>query len=392
MIRPTPLALAVSLLSAPALADDLTEARFKAMAETVFRPVIDSYDIPGIAIGLSFQGKTFVYTDGLANRETGQPVDADTLFELGSNSKLFTATLATLADHKGLLSLQDPVSTALPDLAGSAFDKITLADLAAHATGGLPLQVPDQVTDRASLLDYLAHWQPEAVPQTQRSYSNISIGLLGLIAADSFGDSFAKALQDEVLAPLRLDSTFVTVPPSALPRYAFGYSRDDNRPVRVNPGQLDAEAYGIKTSVTDMLRFLDAHLGLVAPDADLTAALAPALERTRLAGYDTAHYAQAMIWEGYGWPVTAKDLADGTAPEVYFSPQPMRQRAAGALTEAPYLTKTGSTNGFGSYVALLPAKGLAIVVLANRNYPNQVRATATLDLVERVLAAAAKDG
>src|SRR5690606_10209939 len=105
---------------------------------------------------------------------------------------------------------------------------------------------------------WLHDWQP--APGGERSYSNISIGLLGRISAQSFGATYDKALQDHVLNPLGLGSTFVDVPQAEMSRYAWGYSRQDDRAVRVNPRMLDDEAYGIKSDLRDMLRFL--HLNL----------------------------------------------------------------------------------------------------------------------------------
>lgn len=376
--------LATPALSAPPLAP-LTDETFHEIAEQVFRPVTEEFSIPGLALGVTLDGRQYVFTDGLADRATGRAVDADTLFELGSNSKLFNVALAALAERKGLLSLGDPVSVRKPALAGSAFDAITLSDLAAHATGSLPLQFPEHIHSDAELTTYLRDWTPGIDPAaSRRSYSNVSIALLGQIAGEAFGTGYETALRQNLLAPLGLDNTFTAVPEAAQGRYAFGYSRNDDRPIRVNPGFLDAEAYGIRSSVTDMLRFLDAHLDerAVAPD------LAAALARTRVAAFDTAYFAQAMIWEGYPWPVDPAQLAAGNGPDMAMKPQPMTPRAPVMLDGSVLLAKTGATNGFGSYVAMIPSRRIGVVMLANRNIPNPVRAEAARELITRILAQA----
>lgn len=375
------LGLAAVMLAAPAHAQGLTDQEFQEISERVFRPVIEEYDIPGIAIGLTLNGEPFFFTDGLADRAASRPVDRDTLFELGSNSKLFNVALAALAEERGLLSLQDPVSTELPALAGSAFDRISLSDLAAHVTGGLPLQVPDGITDTRGLLTYLADWKPDGDTRSLRSYSNVSIGLLGLVTGAQFGKPYEAAIAEDLLPALGLGSTFIDVPEAEMGRYAFGYSRTDDSPVRVNPGMLDAEAYGIKSSVTDMTRFLDAHLGNLALADEMTAALA----RTRLSEFETAHYAQAMIWEGYPWPVDASKLGAGNSDDMAMTPQPVAHHAPRALDGEVFLNKTGATNGFGSYVAMIPSERIGVVVLANRNYPNPVRTGVTLELINEIL-------
>jgi beta-lactamase class C len=375
------LGIAATVLAAPAHAQGLTEQAFQRISENVFRPVIEEFDIPGIAIGVTLDGDQFFFADGLADREASRPVDRDTLFELGSNSKLFNVTLAALAEQRGLLSLQEPVSTEVPALVGSAFDEVTLSGLAAHATGGLPLQVPDDVTNTDALMAYLNAWKHQGDLNSVRAYSNVSIGLLGLIAGDQFETTYKDALAQELFSALGLESTFIDVPEAEMARYAFGYSRTDDSPVRVNPGMLDAEAYGIKSSVTDMTRFLDAHLGNLSLEGETTAALA----RTRLSEYETAHYSQAMIWEGYSWPVDASKLAAGNSSDMVMSSQPMTMVDARQLDGSVFLNKTGATNGFGSYVAMVPSENIGVVVLANRNYPNPVRAEATRELIEQLL-------
>lgn len=381
MIPRLAVTLTTLLAVAPLPAMAMDEETFQQIVGSIFQPVIEDYDIPGLAIGVTINGKHHIYTQGVASRETGAPVTADTIFELGSISKTFNATLAALAEGRGLLSLDEPVSTYMPQLSGSAFDGITLINLATHTTGGLPLQVPDRVGGEADLMDYLAQWQPASAVGETRSYSNVSIGLLGLIAADRLGASYTRAAQEVLFPALGLESTYVEVPESSASRYAFGYSKRDNRPIRVNPGVLDAEAYGVKSTARDMIKFLDAHLG----QAELTPEIRAALLKTRSGYFKTAYYVQDMIWEQYPWPTDLERLTDGNSGKMILKSQPV-QRIAAPLPpqDAALLNKTGSTNGFGAYVVLLPGQELGIVVLANRNYPNTARVEATYRLIERL--------
>ncbi|RFC62284.1 beta-lactamase [Fulvimarina endophytica] len=350
---------------------------------------MEEYRIPGLAVGLTLDGQEFTFTRGEAVRETGQPVAKDTIFELGSVSKLFNVTLAALAQERGLLSLSDSVSDHVPALEGSAFDTITLLNLATHTTGGLPLQVPDDVSDAGDGLNaYLKAFEPHGDPNASRSYSNVSIGLLGMIAAESFEKPYAQAVKEQVFDGLGLPSTYVTVPADAAGRYAYGYSRDGDRPVRVNPGVLDAEAYGVKSTVTDMTRFLGANLGSVEIAQDLSAALA----ETRTGYFETDYYVQDLIWEQYPWPVDAARLKAGNSSDMALKPQPVTRLASPLppASQGVFLNKTGATNGFGAYVALLPSEKLGLVMLANRNYPNDVRAEAARRLIEMLQASPAE--
>lgn len=375
---------AAALLSLPTTlaAENMTDKQVTDMARDSFAPVIAEYDIPGLVVGITFRGKQHFYATGLAAREGEIGASPDTIFELGSISKIFNATLAALAEQRGEINLDAPVSDSLPDLKGSAFDGIKLVDLATHVTGGLPLQVPDEAQDVPELIDWLAEWQPPQ-PGT-RSYSNVGIGLLGHITGDAMGMPYAQAAEDILFPALGLTSTFVNVPDTAMDRYAYGYDRETNAPIRVNPGVLADEAYGVKSTARDMVRLLDLELGR----GDADPALSAALERTREGRAKTAYYTQDMIWEQYPWPTDLGAIEAGNGYDFILSPQP-----ATAITPSlppqqdVILNKTGATNGFGGYVTLLPAQDLGIVVLANRNYPNEARVRATYDLIENLLAA-----
>lgn len=373
----TTLVLAVGSSSAYAL----TDAEFQNVASKVFLPVMQEHRIPGLAVGLTLEGREFYFTHGEAVRATHQPVAEDTIFELGSVSKLFNVALAELAEQRGLLTMSDSVSAHIPALKGSAFDGISLLNLATHTTAGLPLQAPDSVADSGdALVDYLKTFKPTGDPNALRSYSNVSIGLLGKISADAFGKPYGQVLEDEVFDGLGLSNTYVVVPAAAASRYAYGYSKKEDRPVRVSPGVLDAEAYGVKSTVKDMTRFLGANLGAVDAPKEIAAALAGA----RVGYFQTRYYVQDLIWEQYPWPVQASRLKAGNSSDMALKTQPVRRLASptAPASEGVFLNKTGSTNGFGAYVALLPSEKLGVVVLANRNYPNEARVEATLRLIE----------
>ena len=169
----------------------------------------------------------------------------ETLFEIGSVSKTFTATLAGYALAQDKMRLDDRASQHWPALQGSRFDGISLLDLATYTAGGLPLQFPDSVQkDQAQIRDYYRQWQPTYAPGSQRRYSNPSIGLFGYLAARSLGQPFERLMEQQVFPALGLEQTHLDVPEAALAQYAQGYGKDD-RPLRVGPGPLDAEGYGV---------------------------------------------------------------------------------------------------------------------------------------------------
>ncbi|MDF2999819.1 MAG: Beta-lactamase [Xanthobacteraceae bacterium] len=354
------------------------EGDFQRRAADIFPPLMKAHDIPGLVVGLSRAGRHEFFAAGVTARKDGRPVDADTLFELGSVSKTFNVALAALASERGRLALDKPLAEVLPRFKGTAFGALTPIDLATHATSGMPLQVPDGVKTDAALMDWLAAWKPAAPPQTRRAYSNISIGMLGRVTAAALGTSYTEAAQGTLFPMLGLKGTFIDVPASAKARYAQGYNRA-NKPVRVTPGLLDAEAYGVKSSARDMLRFLDAHLGTAPVPAELAAALA----LTRIGYFETASYVQDMVWEQYPWPVGLDRLIAGNSMDMALKSQPITRLVPPLRPQKDvFINKTGSTAGFGAYAVMLPAQRTGIVILANRGYPNGERVKAAHGLIE----------
>lgn len=367
-------------LSLPAVA--VSERAFQTRAAEVFKPLMAKYDVPGLAVGVTWKGKHYVYTQGMADRAAAIPVDSGTLFELGSLSKTFNVTLAALAQQRSLLALDDRVAKHIPELDKHPFGALSLMDLATHHSSGLPLQPPDEAKDDASLMAWLKQWQPVPGSGHERSYSNVSIGMLGRISAQAFGQPYAQALHDNVLQPLALQHTYVEVPATQMQHYAYGYARENNAAIRVNPGMLDAEAYGLKSDIDDMLRFVDINLGAIAVPKPLRAAI----QATHQGVTRTAEFTQAMIWERYPWPVSREGLLAGNAPALALETQPASRLSARDTSEQGVLfSKTGSTNGFGGYVAFIPDEEIGLVLLANRNVPLEARVDAAFTLLQQVL-------
>jgi beta-lactamase class C len=153
-------------------AADANKANLEKVVAHAIRPVMERYRVLGMAVGIVVQGRNYVYDYGTASKATGRAVTSNTLFEIGSISKTFTATLAAYAQVNGKLALTDMASKHLPSLRGSAFDRVSLLNLGTHTSGGLPLQVPDDITNDAQLMAYFQSWKPTYPPGSQRNYAN----------------------------------------------------------------------------------------------------------------------------------------------------------------------------------------------------------------------------
>ena len=368
-----PLFAALTLLAASqAPASPSLETQVDAAAKSMMQ----AYAIPGMAIAISHKGQQHFFEYGVASRESDQLVDRHTLFELGSISKLFTATLGAYAEARGTLNLSDNASQYLPALQGSAFDHISLLDLATYTAGGLPLQFPDAVGNEKQMLAYYRNWQAVYPPGTQRLYSNPSIGLFGHLAAASLAEPFQQLMERDLLPQLGMQESYVQIPSEQMARYAWGY-RDD-KAVRVTPGALDAEAYGLKSTAADMLRFIEANLH---PN-ELPAALRQAVSSTHRGYYQVGDMTQGLGWERYAYPISLEKLQAGNSAEMALQPHPVERFSVPRPPEGDQLlNKTGSTNGFGAYILLLPARDTGLVILANRNYPNAERVRLALQIL-----------
>ncbi|MDI3395007.1 beta-lactamase [Pseudomonas sp. V98_8] len=360
------LAVCAALLAA---GQSLAQDRLESIVSDAVRPVMHAQGIAGMAVAVTVNGKPQYFNYGVASKETGKPVTQDTLFEIGSVSKTYTATLIAYAQATGKLALTDNASAVLPALRGSAFDHISVLQLATYSAGGLPLQFPAEADSADKMLGYYQQWKPVYPVGSQRLYSNPSIGLSGYLAAQAMGQPFDDAMENTLLPKLGLKHTWLKVPQEQMALYAQGYDKAD-KPVRVGPGALDAEAYGVKTSAADLIGFVQANL----KPASLDKPLQQAIALTHTGYYSVGDMTQGLGWEMYRYPVTLDGLLAGNSTAMAMqSHQVQWLNPPQAPSGNVLLNKTGSTGGFGAYVAYVPSKDMGVVILANKNYPNAER-------------------
>lgn len=366
------------LVALPAWAADPSDT-LRAVVDAAIQPLMAEHDVPGMAVAVTVNGRAFFYNYGVASRETQAPVSDATLFELGSISKTFTATLATYAQVQGKLSFSDHPGKYLPALKGHPINKASLLNLGTYTAGGLPLQFPDEVSND-QMVNYFQQWKPQAATGQQRRYSNPSIGLLGHITAVALQSDFAHAMEHIIFPKLGMPGSYIRVPDSAMPNYAWGYDKA-NHPVRVNPGVLDAQAYGVKSTATDMIRYVQANM---APDR-LDETMHRAVNGTHTGYFQAGDMVQGLGWESYPYPVTLERLQSGNSYTMI-----TEAVAAKPLTPLPaqskrtLFNKTGSTGGFGSYVAFVPDQKIGIVMLANKSYPIPARIAAAYAILTQL--------
>jgi beta-lactamase class C len=162
--------------------------------------------------------------------------------------------------------------------------------------------------------------------------------------------------------------------------YAWGYDRE-NKPGRVSPGVFAAEAYGVKSSAADMMRFVRANM----EPQRLQGPIRRAVDRTHVGFFRVGDMVQGLGWEQYRYPVTLDQLLAGNSQRVIMEPNAVtRITSPQAQSRGTLFNKSGSTRGFSAYVAFIPEQKIGIVMLANKNYPIPARITAAYAILAQL--------
>lgn len=228
----------------------------------------------------------------------GASVDENTLFEIGSITKVFTGILLAKLVQEEKANLDDPISKHLPESIvpeDSPVASVTLLDLATH-TSGLPRLPGNLKTGMGDPADPYAHYSEELLyeylkdfkesdheEKGKQSYSNLGVGLLGHVLEQIAGKPYQELLTGTILDPLGMDSTYVQrkpgdIPESELERFATGHDLGKE----VGHWHIDVicGAGAIVSSANDLARFAQAHWSDTTP-AELRSAMDFAMETKR---------------------------------------------------------------------------------------------------------------
>ncbi len=295
----------------------------------------------GMAVGtISPDGRQVVSYGRLA--AGGAPVSGDTLFEIGSITKVFTGLLLEDMVGKGEVGLDDPVAKYLPAdvrVPTRSGKPITLRQLATH-TSGLPRDFPLNKARRlediyagateAELFKLLGTYELPRDPGAEWSYSNVGVGLLGVALSRRADKDLQTLFRERITGPLKMSSTTLDVAAIPAARLATGHDADLKPvpPFPTGPGVVAAG--GLRSSIDDMLNLLEAELGLRA--TPLAAPMAAMLKEDRPG--------MASTRQAIGW--MAMDLPSGRV-----------------------FTHSGGTVGQRAFAAFNPKTRQGVVVLSN---------------------------
>ncbi|EPQ0280806.1 ADC family extended-spectrum class C beta-lactamase [Acinetobacter baumannii] len=353
------------------------DQEIKKLVDQNFKPLLEKYDVPGMAVGVIQNNKKDEMYYGLQSVQDKKAVNSSTIFELGSVSKLFTATAGGYAKNKGKISFDDTPGKYWKELKNTPIDQVNLLQLATYTSGNLALQFPDEVKTDQQVLTFFKDWKPKNSIGEYRQYSNPSIGLFGKVVALSMNKPFDQVLEKTIFPALGLKHSYVNVPKTQMQNYAFGYNQE-NQPIRVNPGPLDAPAYSVKSTLPDMLSFIHANLNPQKYPADIQRAI----NETHQGRYQVNTMYQALGWEEFSYPATLQTLLDSNSEQIVMKPNKVT-----AISKEPSVKmyhKTGSTTGFGTYVVFIPKENIGLVMLTNKRIPNEERIKAAYAVLNAI--------
>lgn len=308
--------------------------------DTLARNYIQNSNTVGLSIGILKDGKTFTYGYGTTQKKNGVVPDANTIFEIGSISKTFTAQLLAYFVNAGKISLTDPMTKYLPDsvAANPELQQIKMVNLINH-TSGL-IRLPDNMAGKnleavnpyknytkELLFSYLKSCKLVSVPGETYSYSNTGTALVGVILERISGKSYAQLVKKIITDPLKMNSTFQHLTPESAKRFTKVYN-NEAREVKAWDFDVLVGAGGLRSTVNDLLIYAANNIESKNPD------LAKAFKLTHQVTFSK----EPMV--GLGWHVM-KPAAD------------------------TYYWHNGGTAGSRSFMIININKKTAVVILSN---------------------------
>ena len=230
-----------------------------------------------MVIGLLGERGSWIISAGKLDNGTNQEVNGDTLFEIGSVTKTFTALLALEMARRGELKLEDPVARYLPASVKVPVcngKPITILNLAAQDSG-LPFNA-DNLSGKdwkerfdsysvEQLYSFLSGHTLKSEPGATFQYSNLGMTLLGHVMELRSGASFESLVVNRICRPLGMNSTRVTLTPEMASRMATGHDEDGKRAPAFDL-KVMAGAGALRSTANDLLKYVSAHLGLTPSD------------------------------------------------------------------------------------------------------------------------------
>jgi len=314
--------------------------RMDKQVDIVIRSYIQKANTVGLSAAVIKNGIVHIYNYGETARGDNQIPTADNLYEIGSITKTFTATLLAWYVNKGTVKLNDLITKFLPDSVSSnkVLGDITLEMLSNH-TSGLP-RLPDNLEktakdpinpykdyNKADLFTYLRNCKLNSKPGEQYAYSNLAVGLLGVILEKVSGKTYQQMVTEIICRPLGMKSTQQHLAPALVTRMVTVYNEEGNVTQPWNFNAL-AACGALKSSLNDLVIYTKAYMH---PAQDQ---LGKAMQLTRQLTFN-------------------QDVKIGLAWHMI------------AVNGVAYVFHNGGTYGCSSFIAFNNSNNLAVIALSN---------------------------
>ena len=229
------------------------------------------WNIPGVAVGIC-SGDEILWSGGYGVRslETGKPMTADTLGAIASCSKSFTASVIASLQDEGVIDIDAPVRSYLPEfelMDPFASDGCTLRDMLYHRTGLPPHDAmwPDPERDSLSFIRALRYLEPNRPFRSSSEYNNTVYAAAGRIAEMVCGRSWEELVRERIFGPLGMERSCTTMARMYEDEnYASGYFARERQGSleKMEPWEMDiaGPAAGVNSSVNEMLRYIMFHM------------------------------------------------------------------------------------------------------------------------------------
>lgn len=221
------------------------------------------FHVPGVAIGILADGVAHTGGVGVTDLRAPLDVDGDTLFQIGSISKTFTAALAAMLAQQGRLDLDAPLRTYMPDFQvadADASERVTPRILFSHTAGWLGDYFETGIPSLATVTERM-RWLPQTYPLGQLwSYNNASFYVAGRLIEVVAGKPFAQVAQEDLLIPLSMNDTGYRLTDLLTAKVAMGFSAIYGEEGTPQPGRwygvgaVDPVG-GLSSTAKDMLRW-----------------------------------------------------------------------------------------------------------------------------------------
>lgn len=334
------------LCSCPALQGQAADVKLEIQRIIINDTEISLDDTPGFIIAIIDGDNTYVVDFGSKERDGSDPLKETDVFEVGSLTKVFTASLVSILDTKGLLPYSDKVNDYLPIASQNPrLDGLTVLDLVQH-TSGLPIKPyffgtknldasnPYKFYTKEDLLSFYSGYVAQHAGVHTYKYAHTNYALLEILIEEVTGMTYEAALKNYLLAPLGMDSSFVDYVEDKDNSLTIGYDRA-MRPAGPWEYESFAASEGLKTTLSDLVTFVRAHLDTTHPT------ISPVLKQNIVPELPTNF--NEYIMSGKGWQI----IDQRKKPDV--------------------VTHTGKTSGHNAFVAFVNATKTGVVILSNSN-------------------------